>query len=289
MKITVIGGDLRQIYAAETLVSAGHSLAAACLDESPQPLPKSILARPLATAALGADCVLLPFPVESGEGKLNAPLAAKPITLAEVFAAIPPQTPVLAGKCGPQVWALADEHRLRLFDYGEREDLQVKNAIPSAEGAIGIAMEALPRTLHGAHALVIGCGRIGKVLARMLVGLGSAVTVSARKAADLAWIVANGMDAVQTAFVDSCLGSFDVVFNTVPAMVLPGSRLTRLRPDCVVIDLASRPGGTDFAAAAELGLHAIHALGLPGKVAPKSAGIAVAETALAILAEQGLL
>lgn len=289
MKITIIGGDLRQLYAAEALAANGHSVCVSGMEKAQYHLPKSICQMPLPSAALRAECVLLPFPLEAGDGKLNAPLAAEPIALETVFSAIPPQTPVLAGKCSQQALALAKGERLTLFDYGQREELQVNNAIPSAEGAIGLAMEALPRTLHGARALVVGYGRIGKVLARMLVGLGSSVTVSARKEADLAWIAINGFEAVHTAELENCLGAFDVVFNTVPAMVLPGARLAMLRPDCVVIDLASQPGGTDFAAAAELKIRAIHALGLPGKVAPKSAGIAVAETALTILREQELL
>ena len=62
--------------------------------------------------------------------------------------------------------------------------------------------------------------------------------------------------------------------------------LTALRPGSLIVDLASKPGGTDFAAAQRLGLRAIHALSLPAVCAPETAGEAVARTVLAILRER---
>ena len=59
------------------------------------------------------------------------------------------------------------------------------------------------------------------------------------------------------------LPGFDAVINTVPAPVLPRTLLQQLPGGALIIDLASLPGGTDFAAAEELGLHAEHALALP--------------------------
>ena len=48
--------------------------------------------------------------------------------------------------------------------------------------------------------------------------------------------------------------------------------LLAMQPGALIIDLASGSGGTDFAAAEKLGLAAVHALSLPGKVAPQTAG-----------------
>ena len=61
--------------------------------------------------------------------------------------------------------------------------------------------------------------------------------------------------------------------------------LQKLPSEALVLDLASRPGGTDFAAAAELGIRAEHALALPGKCAPRTAGTLIAQTVLAMIEE----
>ena len=119
------------------------------------------------------------------------------------------------------------------------------NAVPTAEGALQIAMEELPITLHGCRALVIGYGRLGKLLAHRLSALGAKVSVSARKWADLAWAEAFNYGVEQTDRLDGWLCGYDLVINTVPARVLDGGRLADLKPGCLVIDLASKPGGAD--------------------------------------------
>ena len=106
-------------------------------------------------------------------------------------------------------------------------------------------MEELPVTLHGSRSLVLGFGRIGKVLAKMLHGIGSDVTCSARKHYDKAWIDCMGYHAVDTADIASIIGQFDVIFNTIPSKVLNSEVLRRVRRDSLIIDLASKPGGAD--------------------------------------------
>ena len=173
-------------------------------------------------------------------------------------------------------------------DFLEREDFAVLNAIPTAEGAVETAMDMLPVTLHGACALVIGWGRIGKYLCTLLRGMGAHVTASARNAGDFAWIEACGLDALHTERLGGGLGRFDVIFNTVPHLVLTYSRLLELKRGCAVIDLASAPGGVDFEAADKLGISCRQALGLPGKCSPESAARHMKATLYAILGERGV-
>ncbi len=163
------------------------------------------------------------------------------------------------------------------------------NAVPTAEGALQIAMEELPITLHGARALVLGYGRIGSLLARRLHSLGAIVSVSARSYAAFAHIAAEGMQSLDTRMLTGQLGAFDVLFNTVPAKILGMSELAELHEDCLVIDLASKPGGVDFDGAQKLSRRVIWALSLPGKVAPISAAKAIRDTVYHILDEEGIL
>ena len=95
-----------------------------------------------------------------------------------------------------------------------------------------------------------------------------------------------GLRGAELARLGALAPAFDRVVNTIPAPVLTEPVLTALRPGSLIVDLASKPGGTDFAAAQRLGLRAIHALSLPAVCAPETAGEAVARTVLAILRER---
>lgn len=162
------------------------------------------------------------------------------------------------------------------------------NAPPTGEGAIQIAMEELPITLHGARVLLIGAGRLSRVLAQQLRGLGSKVTVAARRFSDLAWAEVWGCTAERTDELRGWMCSYDLVINTAPALLMGREELEDLKPGCLVIDLASAPGGVDFAAAEELGVKAIQALSLPGKVAPVTAALAIKAAIYNILTELGV-
>ena len=121
----------------------------------------------------------------------------------------------------------------------------IANAPPTSEGAIQIAMEELPITIHGARALVIGAGRLGKVLCMQLRGLGAEVSLAARKYADLAWAGVWGCCPERSDQLAGWLCAYDLIINTVPAPLLGREELSELKPGCLVVDLASKPGGAD--------------------------------------------
>ena len=166
---------------------------------------------------------------------------------------------------------------IKTHDYFTREELAVKNAILTAEGAVEIAMREYPGTLNGAQCLVAGFGRIGKALSLALRGLHAQVTASARNRADLAWIEVFGCRAIHTDAIFEN-GQYDLVFNTIPAMVFSRRVLAKAQHGTIFIDLASAPGGIDFEAAAKLPIHAVQALSLPGRVAPKAAAEIIKST-----------
>lgn len=280
----VIGGDLRQVKLAELLMEDGHSVHSYGLEGAPE---SRVPAEPGLAGVELADCVILPLPAEGEGGRINAPLSQGEISLEEVLNRLPTGILVCAGMAGPDLVEGASARGLELRDYFAREELTVANAVPTAEGAVQIAMEELPITLHGARALVLGYGRVGKLTAHRLSVLGAQVTVAARKCADLAWAQAFGYRAEPIGELDGWLCAYDLVINTVPTPVLTRPRLADLKPECLVIDLASKPGGVDFEAAAHLGRRVIWALSLPGKVAPVTAGRNIKDTIYNILREEG--
>lgn len=287
MNIWVIGGDMRQAKLAQLLAEDGHTVHTYALDPGPEAIPRLISEQNLNHASR-ADCVILPLTVTTGGGLLNAPLSLSEHPLAPILDRLSPRQFLCGGRIDPETQAMAQERGLVLYDYFAREELAVANAVPTVEGAIQIAMEELPITLHGARALVIGYGRLGKLLAHRLSGLGAKVSVSARKWADLAWAEAYGYGVEQTELLEDWLCPYDLIVNTVPARVLGEERLAELKAGCLVIDLASKPGGVDMEAARQLGVRVIWALSLPGKTAPVTAGKAILNTIYNILREQGV-
>ena len=182
--------------------------------------------------------------------------------------------------------AIAAEAGVELVDYFAREELILCNAIPTAEGCIGILMAERTRTLWNSAILLAGFGPVGQALGVRLAALGAQVTVAARRPAQRALAESFSLRAVDLARLEQTAPAFDTVVNTIPAPVLTEAVLTALRPGSLIVDLASRPGGTDFAAARRLGHPAIHALSLPAACAPETAGEALARTVCEILAER---
>ena len=189
------------------------------------------------------------------------------------------------GLVSPAVRAAGEQRGLRVFDYYAREECMVANAVPTAEGAVQVAMEELPFTLHSARVLILGFGRVGKLTAHRMGALGAKVTVSAQGYEDLAWAAAYGHETGRLETLSCELGGFDLIVNTIPAQVLDRRRLQWVNPGAFLLDLASAPGGVDRAAAKDLGLRVLQAPGLPGRTAPVTAAAAIRDSVYHILWE----
>lgn len=287
-KIALLGGDLRQIAAAKALAEEGFSVVLFAADTYAGDWGTVERTDDLSRAVKSVDLVVLPLPVTQDDERLHCPLTRKTVLLSEVFDAMEPGTRAVGGKLTPWVKELAEQHRIRLTDYLEREELAIANAVPTAEGALAIAMAEVPYTIRGAKCLVIGYGRIGKTLSQLLRAVGAEVTVAARKSSDLAWITASGCRALPFAELTGADDPLDfgIVFNTVPVPVLGAGVIPRLPEDVLLLDLASAPGGIDRDYAEENGCHVVWALSLPGKTAPLTAGKIIGDTVKQILQEE---
>lgn len=278
----IIGGDKRQLYCARSLADDGFEVILGGFDKVLS-MRGVRLMNPI-EAAQNAEVIILPLPSVDNDGYVPAVFSEKKIMLSEL-------APFLSGK---RVFTAMKDKVLSvspilnpslLSDYYAREDFVLSNAYVTAEGAVKIAMEKYEGTLNGAKILVCGFGRIGKALTRILGAFSPKLTVSARKSEDLAAIRMLGAKAVKTAELYG-EKDFDVIFSTVPALVFRPELLAKIAGNALLIDLASSPGSVDFEAAKRLNIDCIHALSLPGKSSPKTAGEIIKDTVYTILEEE---
>ena len=274
----VIGGDQRQAELARLLTEDGRTVRTYGLGTWRSGGETSL------DRAAAADVVILPLPLCRGDGVLNC--EEGPVPTMDLFRRLRPEQRVLAGQVKAAQRREEEACGIALEDYFLREELTVANAAATAEAAVQVAMENLERTMLGMNCLVVGFGRIGKLLSNRLHGLGARVTASARKPGDLAWIRAYGWRALETGALSGRLASFDAVFNTVPSLILDRPLLEQLPPGCLCVDLASVQG-INAAAAEELGLPHVWARSLPGRLVPRTAAAVIRDAVDHILEERG--
>ena len=268
-KIAVIGGDLRSAKLAKMLAKDENEIYVYGLEkaEDMKDAENIIKCESVKKAVEKAEIVIGPIPFSSNGTIINAPYSNNEITIRELMHNIHTQI-LIAGGIQPEVYLMTNNEYIEIIDIMKREELAVLNTIATAEGTIQIAIENTNTILHGSNCLILGFGRIGKVLARKLVGLSVNVTCAARKDDDIAWIQAYGYKSLNINELGEELNQYDIIINTVPHIVLNEKRLEYVRNDVLLIDLASNPGGIDKKSVKDKKLKFIWALSLPGKVAP---------------------
>ncbi len=282
--ILIAGGDLRQVHLAN-MFSKYIKVYALAFSDDIEFNEKVRRVKDLSELDIIFDFVILPIPALKEKEIINSPLCDYEVKIKDVLSKCDEETVVFAGKIGEDLEKTLEKNNIKYFDYLKREELAVLNAIPTAEGTIGIILEELPITIYGMKILIIGGGRISKVLRTSLVSLGADVSVCARKCSDLAWVKIDKCSDIKIKNMSKEIHQYDAIINTVPAKILDESMLSRVKKESLIIDLASKPGGIDFASAKKLGLKVIWALSLPGKVAPISAGEIIFDTITNIIDE----
>ena len=283
MKFAVIGGDARSAWLAALLAADGHAVRCYALEKAALPQKIAQCSSPEA-CAYGADWVLLGVPAEK-DGVISTPLSMQRLTPGELLAALWPGQTLCGGRLAQETSLATIRAGLSVCELMTRRDYTVGNAALTAEGTIGLLIRESPRSLWRGRALVTGWGRIARNLAPRLRALCCETTVAARKPGDRAEAEAMGLRACRFAELPELAGELDFAINTVPAPVLEKDVLERLRPDSLLVELASGPG-FDKSLAEDLGLHAVSAPGLPGKSAPCAAAGLVRDTIYAVIRER---
>ena len=285
-RVAIIGGDLRIVKLAIMLAKDNNEVYVFGLEnaEDLKDNDNIIQCDTIKKAIQNVDIVIGPIPFSSNGTTLNTPFSEKEITIREMMHVINAKV-LIAGGISPEVYEMANDEYIEIIDIMKREELAVLNTIATAEGTIQLAIENTNKILHGSEVLILGFGRIGKVLARKLAGLSVRVTCAARKDEDLAWIQAYGHKATNINAIGENLKNFDIIINTVPHLILSEEKLQYVKKECLLIDLASNPGGIDKKTVKERNLKFVWALSLPGKVAPTTSAEFIKETIYNILKE----
>lgn len=284
--LCVIGGDLRIVKLIEMLVDDGYTVYTYALEEA-ESLNQNqniIQCQSIVEAISQSDIVIGPIPLSSNQKDINTPFSKENISIDDLFAKLDGKK-FIAGSISEDIIKLVENKNIEIIDLMTREELSVLNTISTAEGAIQIAMQETLSTIHGSNVLVLGFGRIGKILSKMLNGIGARVSCEARKESDIAWIKAYGYIPVHLNVLDESLGKYDIIINTIPHIILDNDKLDKVKKDCLIIDLASNPGGVDRETATKKGIKTIWALSLPGKVAPLTSAEFLKETIYNIFKE----
>lgn len=271
-KFLIIGGGVRLEKAKDAFLKKGFD--ATIYDG----------AVPLKTAVESHDAILLGVPCSKDDVFASCDNDLS-VSLRDIAQICGKDRLLLGGRMSERVKALFDVYSVKWVDYADYEEFEILNAVPTAEGAIQIAMEEFPFTIHSSRTVVTGFGKVGKALATRLKALGSCCTIVARSASQRAEAESMGFEAVDFPHLPHSVRDCHILFNTVPAKVIGKSTLSSMSPHQGIIDLASKPGGVELDMAKTYGVNVIWALSLPGKVAPESAGAIICKTVCNIVTD----
>lgn len=277
----ILGGDNRSLYLGEYLENQGFKVCYYAFNHTE-------CYNSLEEAMNSSDVIVLPLPFTKDRLTLNAPLFDDKVVISDIVALLSNKKMVFGGQLPKSFCEELESRDCPYCDYFLLDELAIYNAVPTAEGVVQVLIEELPITIHGMKCGILGYGRVGKVLANTLSSLGAKVTVFARKQSAFAEIYASSMEYKHFDVLSTESNDFDVVINTVPVKVLGDAQLSKLNPDCILVEVASAPFGIDFQSAKEKAFKVIKAGSLPGKVAPKTAGEIIGRSILPMIRRQNL-
>ncbi|MEH6936968.1 dipicolinic acid synthetase subunit A [Bacillus sp. JJ664] len=273
LHIAVLGGDARQLEVIRKLTELDAKVTLIGfeqLDSGFTSASKELIAD---ANFEDLDAILLPVPGTNIEGVVDTIFSSEKVVLTkEILDSTPEHCTIYSGISNSYLDSIIAASNRKLVKLFERDDVAIYNSIPTVEGTIMMVIQHTEYTIHNSKVAVLGLGRTGMSVARTFHSLGAKVKVGARRSEHIARIVEMGLEAFEFKNIEESLKDVDVVINTVPTLIVTASVISKLQSHALIIDLASKPGGTDFRYAEKRGIKALLAPGLPGIVAPKTAG-----------------
>lgn len=283
--ILIVGGDKRVLIVCKKLSDRNNVYICGIDKEYTKDIPcTNILPREIDDKI---DIIIFPVVVSSDNLHIATPLSEKVITLESILSKVSNDTLVFGGNFSNNIIDLLKERKIKFFDYMKREELLISNAFLTAQGAVAIAINSINFSLSKSNVLLIGSGRITKSLSQLLHGFGCNITITARKKSDIVMQNLLGFNAIPIENISTVLPYQNIIFNTVPSLVLDEDLLHMVNPNALIIDLASKPGGVDFMIANELNLKCLWELGIPGRMTDLAAGEMIYDAISNIISERG--
>ena len=267
--ISIIGGDLRNAFLAQMLAKQERKIILYGFESEKSITQKDNIIKyyTLDETIKKTDFIISSIPFTKNNKYINMAFSDEKIEISKFFEKIKNKT-LVAGNINQECMEVAEKNNIKIIDLMKIEELVIFNTIATAEATIKIAIEETTKTIFDSNVLVLGFGRVGKTVAERLYGLKANVYCEARKEEDIAWIKLYGYNAILLKDLDNNIGKFDIIINTIPEKIIKKEQIELIKKECLVIDLASNPGGVDFEEAEKMKIKVIHALGLPGKIAP---------------------
>ncbi|CAH0346138.1 dipicolinic acid synthetase subunit A [Bacillus sp. CECT 9360] len=286
MHIAVIGGDARQLEVVRKLTELDAKLSLVGFEQLDHSFSGAIKEKLSELNLSDIDTIILPVPGTNTEGKVETIFSNEEVYITEeILSKTPTHCTVYSGISNDYLNAIIKKTKRRLVQLFERDDVAIYNSIPTVEGTIMMAIQHTDFTIHGSNVVVLGFGRTGMSVARTFQAIGAKVKVGARKSEDLARITEMAMDPFHLDELSKAVRDVDICINTIPVQIVTASVLANMPVHTLLIDLASKPGGTDFRYAEKRGIKALLAPGLPGIVAPKTAGKILANVLAQLIRE----
>ncbi|RFU67821.1 dipicolinic acid synthetase subunit A [Bacillus sp. V59.32b] len=286
MHIAVIGGDARQLEVVRKLTELDAKLSLVGFEQLDHSFTGAIKEKLSEVNFSEIDTIILPVPGTNSEGKVETIFSNEEVYMTEdILSKTPTHCTIYSGISNDYLNAIIKKTNRQLVQLFERDDVAIYNSIPTVEGTIMMAIQHTDFTIHGSKVVVLGFGRTGMSVARTFQAIGAKVKVGARKSEDLARITEMAMDSFHLDELSKAVRDVDICINTIPVQIVTASVLANMPVHTLLIDLASKPGGTDFRYAEKRGIKALLAPGLPGIVAPKTAGKILANVLAQLIRE----
>lgn len=286
LHLAVIGGDARQLEIIRRLTELDAKLSLIGFEQLDHAFTGAIKEKINEVDFSTIDGIIIPVAGTNLDGQVDTIFSNEKVYLSEdILLNTPSHCTVYSGISNSyldDITAKADRRLVQLF---QRDDVAIYNSIPTVEGTIMMAIQHTDFTIHGSNILVLGLGRVGMTVARTFDSLGAHVKVGARKTEHIARITEMSLNPFHLNNLDEHVKDVNICINTIPHMVVTASVISKMPPHTLIIDLASKPGGTDFRYAEKRGIKALLAPSLPGIVAPKTAGQILANVLSRVLKE----
>jgi dipicolinate synthase subunit A len=273
MQIAVIGGDARQLEIIRKLTELDAKLSLVGFEQLDHAFTGAVKEKVDEVDFSQVDSIVLPVPGTNLEGHVETIFSnEKVVLIEEMLMKTPAHCTIYSGISNAYLTGITKKANRKLVQLFERDDVAIYNSIPTVEGTIMMAIQHTDFTIHGSSVAVLGLGRVGMSVARTFQALGAKVKVGARKSEHLARITEMALEPFHLNNLEAEVKNVDILINTIPMMIVTATVISKMPAHTLIIDLASKPGGTDFRYAEKRGIKALLAPGLPGIVAPRTAG-----------------